>query len=78
MWVQRTKLSLSGLVAKAFPSGAIFPALTSVISAVLLGERLVYFSVAQESASHADAGSMQHLEFPLSLFFVIPLSFQLP
>lgn len=78
MWVQRTKHRFSGLVAKALTSRAIFPALTSVISAALLGERLVDFSIAPESASNADAGSMQDLESPFSLFFVLPLIFQLP
>lgn len=35
------------LVAKGFTSGTIFPTLTTVISALLLGEHLGDFSVAQ-------------------------------
>lgn len=64
------------LVAKGFTSGAIFPALTAVISALLLGEHLGDLSVAQESAGSADAGSMQDWN-SLSLFFLTPLISQL-
>lgn len=62
------------LVAKGFTRGAIFPALTAVISALLLGEHLGDLSVAQESAGNADAGSMQDWNF-LSLCSFLHLLF---